>query len=316
MVPEYYNLSDRQFEELVVEFCVELLGAGVQAFVSGADGGRDAKFHGAAKLLPSEVDPWNGKIVIQAKHTEYPTKSYSDADFSGEANSSTLSKELFRIKKLIADDELEYYMLFANRRLSGVTEPVVRKRISAETGLPESNIKLYDVSELDRLCKRYPDAVARADLSPARAPADIDPTDLAEVITRLAEYQIDDLMEGEVPPPEQRISPAEKNRRTGLKSEYFNRQIRPKMIDFPTIRHFLAHPENVPFQKLYDDIADELEAKLDAWNDDDTAYERCLEALIERLFARDVDLRKHRRLTRTVVFYMYCNCDLGKEPDD
>lgn len=35
----YHNLSDRQFEELVIELCVELLGHKVQGFVSGADEG-------------------------------------------------------------------------------------------------------------------------------------------------------------------------------------------------------------------------------------------------------------------------------------
>ena len=316
MVPEYSNLSDRQFEELVVEFCVELLGAGVQAFVTGADGGRDAKFHGTAELIPSKTNPWNGKVVIQAKHTEFQTKAFSEAEFSGEKETSIISEELVRIKMLIADHELDYYMLFANRRLSAITEANIRKRISLETGLPELNIKLYDISELDRLCSRYPAAVARADLSPANAPADIDPTDLAEVITSLAEHELDELMEGEIPPPEQRIPPEEKNEFTGLRSEYFAKQIKPKMVDFPTIRHFLAHPENAPFQKLYDDTAEELEAKLDAWTEVGTPYERSIEALIGRLFARNFDLRKHRRLTRTVVFYMYCNCDLGKNVDD
>lgn len=87
------------------------------------------------------------------------------------------------------------------------------------------------------------------------------------------------------------------------------------MVDFPAIRQFLAHPENGPFQKLYDDTAKELEAKLDAWNEPGVAYERLLETMISRLFNRDFDLRQHRKLTRTVVFYMYCNCDIGKESE-
>jgi hypothetical protein len=317
MTPEYHNLSDIQFEELVIEFCVELLGAGVQGFVTGKDGGRDAKFEGTANRIPSEAGPWSGKVVIQAKHTEMPTKSFSEADFSGTTDSSVLGKELPRVKRLIADSELEFYVLFSNRRLTGVTEAEIRKRIATETGLPERNVRLYDVSELDRLSKRYPDCVNRADLNPARSPADIDPTDLANVITQLAQYklQLDELMEGEVPPPHRRISPEEKNQRTGLKQAYFTKQIRPSMVDFATIRAFLAHPENRPFQKLYDDTASELEAKLDAWNVPDAPYDRLLEALLSRLFTRDFDLRKNRKLTRTVIYYMYCNCDLGKRAE-
>ena len=266
MQPEYHNLSDLQFEELVIEFCVELLGAGVQGFVTGKDGGRDARFDGKANLIPSEANPWNGKVVIQAKHTEMPARSFSENDFSGQGNTSILGKELLRITNLIAAAELDFYMLFANRRLTGTTDADIRQRIASETGLADDRIRLYDVSELDRLAKRYPQCVERSDLNPARAPADIDPTDLANVITQLADYrqQLDELMEGSVPPPEQRISPEEKNEKTGLQQTYFKKQIRPAFIDFPSIRDFLAHPENRPYQKLYDDTATELEAKLDA----------------------------------------------------
>ena len=135
------------------------------------------------------------------------------------------------------------------------------------------------------------------------------------MITRLADYkdQLDELMEGSTLPPEQRTSPREKNARTGLREQYFNKHIRPRMVDFPAIRQFLAHPDNQPYVRLYESTADELEAKLDAWNEPTIPYERLLEELIHRLFARDFDLRKHRSLTRSVVCYMYCNCDIAKD---
>ncbi len=307
----YCNLHYIQFEELVVEFCVELLGNGVQGFVPGKDGGRDARFSGTAKLFPSDAAPWSGRIIIQAKHTELMNKSFSEADFSGE--SSVLSQEIPRIRGLFERHELTFYMLFANRRLTGVTEENIRRRIGRETGLNDDCIRLFDTSELDRLVKRYPEAVARAGLNPAKAPADIDPNDLAEVITRIAAYKLDELMEGSAPPPEQRESPDEKNRKKGLRDAYFNNHIRPKMIDFPTIRQFFSHPANQPYVKLYEDISSELEAKLDAWSDPDVPYERQLEVLIDRLFQRDFDLRKNKQLTRTVVYYMYCNCDIAKD---
>jgi hypothetical protein len=89
-------------------------------------------------------------------------------------------------------------MLFANRRLTGVTDPEIRKTIEEATGLDRNRIRLYDTSELDRLVKRFSKAVDRAELNPARAPADIDPQDLAEVMMKLAEdkEQLDELTEG------------------------------------------------------------------------------------------------------------------------
>ncbi len=306
----FHNLSDRQFEELVIEFCVELLGHGVQGFVSGKDGGRDARFVGAAK----EYGDWNGTIVIQAKHTEMINRSFSESDFSGDNESSTLAKEIPRIEAMLKQNELDYYLLFSNRRLTGVTDAEIRLRISAATGLDKNRVRLFDISELDRLVKRFPVAVERADLNPAKSPVDIDPHDLAEVITALAQYRnaLDELMEGTEPPPEHRITPAQKNQANGLRDEYFKKQIQPAMVDFPSVRRFLGHPENQPYVRLYEDTAGELEAKLDAWAAPGIPFERLLEVLIGRLFDRDVDLRKNRKLTRTVVFYMYCNCDIAK----
>lgn len=308
---DYHNLSDLQFEELVIEFCVELLGPSVKGFVTGQDGGRDARFVGQT-LFRSD---WNGQVVVQAKHTEMMNRSFSEAAFSGDNESSILGKELPRIRQLIVAGELDYYMLFSNRRLTGVTDEVLRKRIASETVLGKDDIQLYDTSELDRLVKRYPAAVERADLNPAKSPADVDPQQLAEVITALAQYkqEINELMEGTESPPEQRITPEQKNKAKGLRAEYFRKQIRPRIVDFPAIRQFLGHPDNQPYVRLYEDTATELEAKLDAWADPDVPFERALEVLIERLFARDVDLRSHRSLTRSVVFYMYCNCDIVKD---
>ena len=315
MTIAYHNISDVQFEELVIELCVELLGDGVQGFVTGLDGGRDARFVGKAKRIPSEVEPWNGSIVIQAKHTEMMNKKFSESDFSGDGKTSILAKEIPRIRAMIHDGELQYYMLFANRRLTGVTDATIRQKIADETGLDIGHIRLYDTSELDRHVKRYPKCVERAVLNPAKSPADIDPQDLAEVITRLAQYkdELSDLMEGAELPPEQRVTPEEKNRNNGLREHFFKKQIRPRMVDFPAIQSFLGHPENQPYVKLYEDTASELEAKLDAWNDPEAPYERLLVHLIDRLIQRDVDLRKNRELTRTVVYYMYCNCDIGND---
>ena len=311
----YHNLSDGQFEELVIELCVAILGNGVQGFGPGKDGGRDARFVGKAKLIPSEAEPWNGTIVIQAKHTGMLNKAFSESDFSGDGDTSILAKEIPRIKAMIQDDELQYYMLFANRRLTAVTDAEIRRKIAAATGLDREHIRLYGTNELDRLVKRFPVDAERADLNPAKSPADIDPHDLAEVITKLAQYkeELSDLMEGAEPPPEHAVPPKDKNKNTGLGEAYFKKHIRPMMVEFGAIGSFLGHPDNQPYVRLYENTASELEARLDAWTDPEVPYERLLETLIDRLFQRDFDLRKNKRLTRAVVYYMYCHCDIGKE---
>ena len=45
---DYEDLSDAQFETLVVFLCQRLLGISVQGFAKGRDCGRDAMFAGSA----------------------------------------------------------------------------------------------------------------------------------------------------------------------------------------------------------------------------------------------------------------------------
>ena len=66
---DYEDLSDPQFETLVVFLCQRLLGISVQGFAKGPDGGRGAKFVGTAELHPSRAAPWIGTTIIQAKQT-------------------------------------------------------------------------------------------------------------------------------------------------------------------------------------------------------------------------------------------------------
>ena len=47
---DYEELSDAQFEKLVVFLCQRLRGSSVQGFAKGSDGGRDGMFAGSAEF--------------------------------------------------------------------------------------------------------------------------------------------------------------------------------------------------------------------------------------------------------------------------
>ena len=113
----FEDLDDSQFERLVVQCARKLFGMGVISFAAGVDGGRDARFTGIAERYPSSTGPWSGKTIIQAKHTNYTNAHVSDANFSGDSDSSVLSIEVLRIKKLAESGDLDNYILFTNRRL-------------------------------------------------------------------------------------------------------------------------------------------------------------------------------------------------------
>ena len=139
----YEDLGDDQFEQLVVLLCRRLLGMGTQGFAKGVDGGRDAKFVGKAQLIPSTTAPWEGTVIAQAKHTNGYSRSFSEGDFFNPNSENTvIGKEVPRIKKLRAAKQLDHYMVFSNRKLTGIAESEIRSHISKACGIPESSIML------------------------------------------------------------------------------------------------------------------------------------------------------------------------------
>lgn len=82
------------------------------------------------------------------------------------------------------------------------------------------------------------------------------------------------------------------------------------MPDFLFLRQFLASGDNDQIRHFYENAADEFAAKLIAHRTD-ASFDKLLTQLIERLIERDPDLKRNTRLTRTVVYYMYFNCDIG-----
>ena len=118
----YEDLSDKQFEDLVVFMCQKLFGISVQGFAEGPDGGRDAKFMGTAEQHPSKAAPWVGTTIIQAKHTNGYNRHFSESDFfNSESSQNVIGEEVVRIKKLRSNQQMDHYMLFANRRLGGIS---------------------------------------------------------------------------------------------------------------------------------------------------------------------------------------------------
>ena len=155
MLYAYEGLSPAQFEGLTLYMCRRLFGQSVQSFADGKDGGRDAKFHGLAEKWPSSSAGWNGKVVIQAKHTSGTNTSFSETDFHSDKSSNTIiGKEILRIKKLLTDKDLEFYFLISNRRLTALKESVLIKHISKETGLAEQNISILGLEFLENFFER------------------------------------------------------------------------------------------------------------------------------------------------------------------
>ena len=313
----YEDLSDGQFEKLVVLLCQKLLGISVQGFCDGPDGGRDAKFVGTAELHPSTAKPWNGTTIMQAKHTNGYNRHFSEGDFfNPEAQTSILADELLRIKKLMAAKQLDNYMLFANRRLAGNAESEIRAYIAKECGLHESSIYLCGVEQLELWMKHFSDVPKMADLDAVDGPLIVSPNDLAEVVMALAHKgqfgaQVIDH------PPTDRVSYEKKNAMNNMTEDYAKAQRKKFLKDTFQIQTFLSAPENADVLQQYESIIDEFQLKIIAHRKDYQTFDRIMEYLIDLLYGRDAILRqhKHKRLTRALLFYMYWNCDIGEVAD-
>lgn len=313
----YEDLSDDQFESLIVFLCQRLLGISVQGFAKGPDGGRDAKFVGTAELHPSKAAPWAGTTIIQAKHTNGYNRNFSESDFfSTTAANTVLTKEIPRIKKLRDGKQLDHYMLFANRRLAGNAESEIREYIATQCGIPASSIYLCGLEQLEVWLKTFSDVAGKANLDPVDSPLIVSPDDLAEVVQALARQKdgVSTLLDD---PPTGRVTYEQKNVINNMSADYAKAQRRKYLKETAQIRAFLAAPENLELLRMYESVVDEFQLKIIAKRKDYQTFDDVMEYLVDLLFNRDVVLRQHahKRLTRAVLFYMYWNCDIGEVGD-
>lgn len=311
----YEDLGDDQFETLTVCICQKLFGISVQGFAKGKDGGRDAKFTGTAEIFPSKNSPWQGITVIQAKHTNAFNKHFSESDFFCRditKKNNVIAKEIPRIKNLIAQKQLDNYLLFSNRKLTGNAETEIVNFIAENCGLNASNIKLIDVESIELYMKHFPEIESIANIDPLDSPLIFSPDELSQVVSVLGaqinsitgEFQ-DDL-------PEPRVSYETKNKYNKMTKEYAERLRKNYLSSTLQIKEFLEHPANGAILQKYESAADDFEMKIVSKRKEFKEFDHVMEYLKDVLFKRDFILRNNKRLTKTILFYMYWNCDIGK----
>lgn len=301
-----YNMNCDDFENLTILICCHILGSATIPFAKGKDGGKDGKFIGRANCIPSESNPWDGKIIIQAKHTVKIDASCSDADFQKILKDDVITA----VNKLKADDDIDYYVLFTNRKLSGIQDSKIEKLVKEKTGIPtffvsEEKIQMYLVE--------YPDVVRQACLNRLLLPFNFEESDLREVILLLHSY----IKKGISLPQDTDFTYhglKVKNELNKLGQEYFDDAIKRSMNDFPVIKTFLEDPVNEELADIYADAADELNAKITTSRNQFYEFEQILETCYDNIVQSNMTVLKgKKRLVRTLLHYMYCNCDIGKK---
>lgn len=304
-----HDLTDTEFELLVTLICREVMGVGITSFAAGKDGGKDAKFEGTARAFPDATNPETGKFIVQAKHTSFPA-SCSDAEFE----KTLIGKEIPKIKRQFDTGRLTHYVIFTNRRKTGGAEDRIPDHIKKETGV--KHVWLRGLEDIERELSLHPEIVKAVGLDKLRSPIQFTPEDIRDVIFAV-HTQRKTLVTAFDSQHDFRDYPGleRKNVINGLTSDY-DKYIRDdSMKHFPAIRAFLENPRNELLAEQYHAVADELKGQIILHRDRFVTFDHALEDITLLVHQRSPELQApgRRLLTKTLVHYMYVNCDIGNK---
>ncbi len=294
--------SDKEFEDLVALICERTLGMGTIVFSVGKDGGKDAKFIGTANDFPSKTAPWKGKIIIQAKHTNRPNASCSDSDFQ-----RILKNEVIpAIIKLKENKEIDYYLLFTNRKLSGIRDKKIEDLFDENINIEN---RVIGTERIDLWLNEYPEIAKILNLNRLLLPLDFNENDLKDIVIAFSQL---DIRKGDLPeiPKDRNIE--KKNEINKLSEEYFNDVIKRNLTYFEQINEFLQNPDNKKLLDKYNNTIDDLNEEITIHRDEYEKFEMILNHLYKIVLNKFPELNSKRALIRVFLHYMYYNCDIGK----
>jgi hypothetical protein len=300
-----HDLNDGEFEQLTILLCEEILGAGVIPFAKGPDGGRDGRFHGKANKLPSASKPWEGQVVIQAKHTMKLNATCSDGEFT-----TILKNEVLpAIENLKSAGKIRYYLLFTNRKLTGKQDAKIEDLIALKSGIENLVIANEKIQEWLRF---YPHIVRAAKLNDLLRPLQFDESDLKAVVVAIANTLSEKYVSSNNSYGFTSLNLEYKNELNNLGEDHFRDVMKRNMIEFDGIERFLSDPINQAVKRRFQDAADEINAKISLHRSDYVAFEHLLQHLYELVVEKHPDIVGNKRLVRVLLHYMYCNCEIGR----
>lgn len=296
------NLADTEFEALIALICEQILGMGTIVFSKGKDGGKDAKFKGKANKFPSASDPWNGRIVIQAKHTSRTNSSCSESDFK-----TIIKNEVIpAIGKLKKNNEIDYYLLFTNRKLSGLQDAKIEDIFDMEMKIEH---RLLAVEKIQMWLREFPKIVKILHLNRLLMPLDFDENDIKEIVQSFSKINIKKGILSEIP---QKRDIELKNEINNLSKDYFNNSIKKNLVYFKQIKEFLENPINDEYLNKYQNTIGDINEEIIIYRDEYDKFELVIDHLYKLVLSNFSELHDKRTILRLFLHYMYYNCDIGK----
>ncbi|NBL65771.1 hypothetical protein GV828_11225 [Flavobacterium sp. NST-5] len=303
--------DDKKFESLTNTICQQILGTGVIEFSEGKDGGRDGKFTGKAKNFPSDVKCWEGKFIIQAKFTSNSQASCSDREFE-----KLVNDEIPKIKKLKDNGEIDNYLIFTNRKYTGVKGERLLSKIKKDTGV--ENVEIIGKETINnRYINGNKTIIKLFKLDRHHIPFDFSDQEIKDIILefkrQLPEIAIDIKSKVEVIKYDfDKIEIDKKNTKNSLSKDYYENEILSKsLLEFNNIQSFLEDDKNSEFRDYYFDITTELSALITLRRDDFDMFDHVLVFIYQKLADGSIDLKGGKRHIFTLLHYMYMNCEIG-----
>jgi hypothetical protein len=307
------DMSADDFEKLINELCQRMLGMGTVSFSKGRDGGRDGRFEGTANKYPSEVEKWNGKFIIQSKHTEDHKASCSDNSFHGN-KTSIINKEVDRLNILIDSKEtIDNYLIFTNRKETGSREAAV-KYVKDETNI--INVDIIGNATVSDWLSQHDDIAKRYKLGLYALPLQLTDFEIKDVIIAFGKnvksIKKIPIIDDEMLLIKQKEGSGGKNEINNLSATYYNNQIKSKSLKyFAQIDDFLQNDEDLA--NTYHNFADELSNKIEIKRDNFNKFEEVFMYLYDLIFETNkIDLNKDRRLIWIFLHHLYFNCHIGR----
>ncbi len=302
-------IDETTFENLTNSICQKILGTGVITFSSGTDGGRDGKFTGTAQHYPSDAANWHGKFIIQAKHTSNPIASCSDNDFK-----KIIDDEIIKIKKLKANNDVDNYLLFTNRKYTAIVGERLCKRILDETKVINTAIIGKETIN-NQYLNSNKDIVRQYNLGRHHIPFDFSDEEIKEIILAFKvqlpniNKEVDKLKYDFT-----HIEKNKKNKKNNLSESYYNDEILSKsLMEFEKIERFLDNPINSEFKDYYFDTAHELNQILTLKRNNFDLFEELFVHIYKLICDGAIVLKGSKRHVTIFLHYMYMECLIGKK---
>lgn len=162
MVDDLSGLGPQGFERMSQALAMRALGAGIEVFGEGPDGGREASFHGTLPY-PTLAEPWNGYGILQAKFKSRIMGTTADIGWLRRQIKAELDAWSDSTKNRVRDGQLPEYLIFAtNVTLSAMPGTGGKDKIDAliRSYAPTLGLKdwrVWDGTTISTLLDSYPD---------------------------------------------------------------------------------------------------------------------------------------------------------------